>query len=206
MALRSRQKSSSNPDGERVAPVTSAPSPGLGKAHRHENSDGISTHQGADRDRLAETLAKSAREGQASIQMRRILESASRPNPADIFRQEVVTVASVARLVLQRRLHEATSALREVENAQAYTPPLLPVRIRVVRAEHLPQPLTYLEMEILKLMAQGFTNPQMSAHCKIALSTTRRHVRNVLKKLGAKHRVEELRRACSLGLVHSYIS
>jgi DNA-binding CsgD family transcriptional regulator len=167
MALRSPQKPSPNPHEEPVASALPGSSSACEPVHRNRDSDALSAYQFADRD----GLVKAAREWQDSLGMRRLLESASRLDPAHVC-----------------------------------TPPTPPVKTRMVCADRLPQPLTCCEMEILALMARGFTNPEIGTHCKIAPSTTRWHISNVLKKLGAKRRVEALQRASSLGLIHSYIS
>lgn len=115
-----------------------------------------------------------------------------------------MVTAYVARLVVDRRRREAASASGEIAIAHGHVPGV-PVRIRVVQVDRLPQPLTCREMEILTLMAQGVTNQEIGAHCGIASSTTQRYTRNILRKLGAKRRIEALRRAHSLGLIHSCI-
>lgn len=48
--------------------------------------------------------------------------------------------------------------------------------------------LTGREREVLSLMVRGHTNPQIACGLRLGLPTIRTHVRNILRKLGAKSR------------------
>ena len=61
--------------------------------------------------------------------------------------------------------------------------------------------VTAREMEVLRLVADGFTNPQISERLSISLSTVNHHVHNILDKLGAKTRTEAVAIAVREGLV-----
>ena len=63
-------------------------------------------------------------------------------------------------------------------------------------------PVTAREMEVLRLLADGLTNPQISRRLFISLSTVNHHVHNILEKLGAKTRTEAVAIAVRDGLVH----
>jgi len=52
------------------------------------------------------------------------------------------------------------------------------------------EPLTKREQEILILMAQGKTNPQIAEQLTISPSTVHFHVHNILSKLQAQTRTE----------------
>jgi DNA-binding NarL/FixJ family response regulator len=54
--------------------------------------------------------------------------------------------------------------------------------------------LTKRELEVLDLMAQGATNAQIGDRLFIAMSTVQTHVKNVLRKLGARNRTEAVAR------------
>lgn len=51
--------------------------------------------------------------------------------------------------------------------------------------------LTPRELEIVPLLAQGYTNPQIAAVCGITRETVKSHVGNILNKLaiGSRHDV-----------------
>jgi DNA-binding NarL/FixJ family response regulator len=61
--------------------------------------------------------------------------------------------------------------------------------------------VTVREMEVLRLVADGLTNPQISRGLSISLSTVNHHIHNILDKLGAKTRTEAVAIAVREGLV-----
>jgi len=61
--------------------------------------------------------------------------------------------------------------------------------------------LTGREQEILELVAQGLTNPQIANKLVISVSTVNFHVHNLLDKLGAKTRTEAVAIASREGLI-----
>ena len=50
------------------------------------------------------------------------------------------------------------------------------------------KPLTNREVEVMKLIARGFTNSEIAAKLFIASSTTKNHIAHILDKLGARSR------------------
>ena len=65
----------------------------------------------------------------------------------------------------------------------------------------LAEPLTGREVEVLGLMAQGRTNPQIARELVIARPTAKTHVERVIRKLGASDRTQAVVRAIDLGIV-----
>lgn len=61
--------------------------------------------------------------------------------------------------------------------------------------------LTSREVEVLRLIAQGHTNKQISERLRISIRTVETHRANIISKLGIKSRVELLRFATQNGLV-----
>ena len=61
--------------------------------------------------------------------------------------------------------------------------------------------LTEREMEVLALIVDGMTNPQISDKLVISLSTTKTHVHNILQKLYAESRAKAVSTAMKEGLV-----
>jgi NarL family two-component system response regulator LiaR len=61
--------------------------------------------------------------------------------------------------------------------------------------------LTPRELEVLRLVAAGLTNSQISKRLVISISTANFHVHNILDKLGAKTRTEAVAIAVREGLV-----
>jgi DNA-binding NarL/FixJ family response regulator len=61
--------------------------------------------------------------------------------------------------------------------------------------------LTDRELEILKLVAQGFSNPEIAGRLFLAEGTVKNYVTNILQKTGAKDRTEAAVKGKSLGWV-----
>ena len=62
-------------------------------------------------------------------------------------------------------------------------------------------PLTPREQEVLKLVAEGYTNKEIAATLVISDKTVERHRANILDKLGMRDRVELTRYAIRHGLI-----
>jgi len=62
-------------------------------------------------------------------------------------------------------------------------------------------PLTPRELEVVKLIAEGYTSEEMAEMLFISKKTVDRHRANVLEKLGMRNRVELTRYAIRTGLV-----
>jgi DNA-binding CsgD family transcriptional regulator len=62
-------------------------------------------------------------------------------------------------------------------------------------------PLTEREMEVLALLAEGMTNPEIGARLHISPKTAARHRENIMSKLGLHNRTELVKYAIQIGLV-----
>jgi DNA-binding NarL/FixJ family response regulator len=71
------------------------------------------------------------------------------------------------------------------------------------RPEPLDEPLTARETEILQLLAQGRTNPQIAGEFVVSPGTVKNHVRHIIAKLGVSDRTQAAVRAIELGLLTS---
>lgn len=65
----------------------------------------------------------------------------------------------------------------------------------------LPEPLSAREMEVLGLLAEGFSNQEIASHLVVALSTVKTHVHHLYAKLQAPDRLRAVTRARKLGLL-----
>ena len=81
----------------------------------------------------------------------------------------------------------------------------LPVEISAsmlpAAAEILEENLTPREIEVLEMLAEGWSNKQIAGHLKISEHTAKFHVNSILNKLGAGTRTEAVMRALRRGLV-----
>ena len=106
---------------------------------------------------------------------------------------------------------KAESLLEEsLATAQVLGMVPLTQRIEACRARLVSQPgsapaypdgLTQREVEVLRLLAQGRSNSQISEELVVAEGTTRRHVANIYEKIGVANRAEATRYALRQGLL-----
>jgi LuxR family maltose regulon positive regulatory protein len=68
-------------------------------------------------------------------------------------------------------------------------------------SQSLIDPLSERELEVLRLVAEGFSNREVSKRLFVALDTVKGHNRNIYQKLQVKRRTEAVARARELGLI-----
>jgi LuxR family maltose regulon positive regulatory protein len=83
----------------------------------------------------------------------------------------------------------------EQKNADEPHPPTAP------RAQSLIEPLSDRELEVLRFIAQGLSNREISERLFLALITVKGHNRNIFRKLQVRRRTEAVARARELGLL-----
>jgi LuxR family transcriptional regulator, maltose regulon positive regulatory protein len=69
------------------------------------------------------------------------------------------------------------------------------------QALSLVEPLSQRELEVLRLLAGGLSNPEIASQLYIAVSTVRTHCKNIYGKLGVRRRWDAVQRAQELGLI-----
>src|ERR1051325_3134188 len=65
----------------------------------------------------------------------------------------------------------------------------------------LVEPLTRREQQVLRLLAEGYTGPEIAAQITVTLSAVKFHIQNVYSKLGANSKRQAVARATELGLL-----
>jgi LuxR family transcriptional regulator, maltose regulon positive regulatory protein len=68
-------------------------------------------------------------------------------------------------------------------------------------AQSLIEPLSRRELEVLRLIAQGLSNQEMSERLVLALETVKGHNKKIFGKLQVQRRTEAVARARELGLL-----
>jgi LuxR family transcriptional regulator, maltose regulon positive regulatory protein len=68
------------------------------------------------------------------------------------------------------------------------------------RAAHLIEPLSDRELEVLQWMAGGASNKDISEALTIAVTTAKKHVSNIIRKLGVDNRTQAVAKGRTLGL------
>lgn len=61
--------------------------------------------------------------------------------------------------------------------------------------------LSSRELEVLKLMVEGQSNPEIAATLHLSLNTVKTHVRSILNKFGVDHRIQAAVCALRQGLI-----
>ena len=102
-------------------------------------------------------------------------------------------------------------AIRAAAHGESFLQPSIAAKVlaeftRLERSAPTPppalvEPLSERELEILRLLATGDSNKQISAALYIAEGTVKNHVTNILGKLGARDRTQAALRARELGLL-----
>jgi LuxR family maltose regulon positive regulatory protein len=72
-----------------------------------------------------------------------------------------------------------------------------------VSSQPLIEPLSEREIEVLRLIAEGLTNPEIAARLYLSLNTVKVHTRNINGKLGVNNRMQATARARALGILPS---
>jgi DNA-binding NarL/FixJ family response regulator len=67
--------------------------------------------------------------------------------------------------------------------------------------EHLPEPLSERELEVLRLLAQGASNRQIAAQLFLAEGTVKNYISSILDKLGVDDRTQAALRARELKIL-----
>lgn len=120
------------------------------------------------------------------------------------------TIKSGAQGYLLKNLEpeELFSTIRGALRGEATVSPLMATKMLQefsrhigTKEEHLRSHLTEREKEVLRLIARGASNSEISARLCISESTARNHVHNILEKLHLRNRVEAAIYAIDHGLL-----
>ncbi len=91
------------------------------------------------------------------------------------------------------------ASLRTKQNPSVFLSSLLqaylPEEEPMFREKNFSYNLTRRELDVLELMAQGYTNKQIATRLFLALDTVKGHTRNIFAKLNVKNRVQAIKTA-----------
>ena len=104
---------------------------------------------------------------------------------------------------------QVVQAMRQVLQGESPLPPGLATQLlqRLLTEgsqrsqEQLVEPLTGREEEVLRLLAEGLTNPEIAYQLQLSLATVKVHVGHIIAKLGVSDRTQAVVRAIHLGLL-----
>ena len=116
--------------------------------------------------------------------------------------------AGASGYVLKRAAdEELIEAVRSVASGKSYLPAITQstlVREWLDRGDEAPRdPLTPREQDVVKLIAEAYTNKQIGEILNVSEKTVESHRANVLAKLGMRDRVELVRYAIRRGLIEA---
>ena len=113
-----------------------------------------------------------------------------------------IRAGAIGYVLKDTRGEELKSAVRAAAQGQVYLSPQAAARlIREMRAPAAPGTLTERESEVLRLLALGLANKDISHELGIGQGTVKTHVSNVLAKLGVQSRTQAALQAIHMGLV-----
>ena len=148
--------------------------------------------------------------------LRRLRERGSLP-PAlilttfddDAMLFEAVRAGAKGWLLKDVSLERLTSAIRTLAEGGTCIEPVITERIVraldgsgvAFEAAALPEPLTDREKTILRFLAGGYSNREISDLLKISDGTVKNHISSVLAKLGVRDRTRAVLKAIDIGLI-----
>lgn len=123
--------------------------------------------------------------------------------PRSVFDETPGLIPIIAAALKQRKLHHLLPSgyLSKFESVLGSRPAPDAVASPRRRANLPLEPLTDREIDMLRLLAQGLSNQEISTRSQIALSTAKWHLKNVFAKLDVSTRTGALARARELQLI-----
>jgi two-component system NarL family response regulator len=115
----------------------------------------------------------------------------------DVYR--AVQAGALGYLLKSAPREELLAAIRTVAAGERYLPPELAQRLagRVAGSD-----ISEREVEVLRLISAGRSNKEIGAALHIAEDTVKRHVSNILTKLGVSDRAQAATEAIRRGFLH----
>jgi DNA-binding NarL/FixJ family response regulator len=113
-----------------------------------------------------------------------------------------VRAGAIGYLLKDTRAPELRRAIKAAAAGQVQLSPNAAARLmREVREPERPEPLSERELEVLRLLARGLANKEISRDLGIAEKTVKTHVSNILGKLGVQSRTQAALYAGRVGVV-----
>jgi len=125
------------------------------------------------------------------------------------FIRSAVTLGVDGYVLKNGRASELIDAVRAVMKGGSYFSP--PVAKEIAEQLRTPdkgraEPFSVLsarEREVLQLIAEGLSNPEIASRLYLSLNTVKVHSRNIYGKLGVHNRMQAVARARALGILPS---
>jgi NarL family two-component system response regulator LiaR len=116
---------------------------------------------------------------------------------------DAVRAGALGYLSKNARRSDFANAIRSVAQGEPWLPPEITRRLlgRLTESNRPAEPLTPREIDILRLVARGYSNQRIADTIYLAEVTVRSHVSRILGKLGLTNRVEAALWALREGVV-----
>ena len=122
---------------------------------------------------------------------------------------EAVKAGARGYLLKDVSLEQLTDAIRSVAQGETFIGPAVTERVlrglertrRDFDALSPPDTLTRRELEILRLMAGGYSNREIAGALSVAEGTVKNHASTILSKLGVRDRTRAVLKALELGYI-----
>ncbi len=106
---------------------------------------------------------------------------------------------------LQKMLAQISKKARLEPSLSAYVGKLLsafePARAKPARSAGMREQLTERELEVLRCMAEGLSNPQIAARLVLSTNTLKAHAQNIFQKMDVHNRLQAVTKAKELGVI-----
>ena len=113
-----------------------------------------------------------------------------------------IRAGAIGYLLKDARSDALRSAIKAAAAGQIQlSPQVSAYLLREIREPENPDQLTERELDVLRLLAQGYANKEIAATLHVAEDTVKTHVRHILMKLGVQSRTQAMLAAMRLGLV-----
>jgi DNA-binding NarL/FixJ family response regulator len=139
-----------------------------------------------------EYLLEAVRAGAAGY----VLKEAAKPELLEAVRKVLSGESPLNQMLAMRLLR----SLADEGNRRTEQPVPEPAKKR--QKEALSETLSPREFDVLRLLAQGQTNRQISQKLSIAVTTAKNHVQHIISKLGVSDRTQAAVKAIQLGLIY----
>ncbi len=115
---------------------------------------------------------------------------------------EALRVGAIGYLLKDTRAAELRTAIKAAAAGQVQlSAQASSYLLGALRMPERPEPLTPREMDVLRLLAHGQSNKEISRTLHLVEETVKSHVRHILAKLGVQSRTQAVLAAIQLGIV-----
>lgn len=113
-----------------------------------------------------------------------------------------IRAGAIGYLLKDTEAEELVRAIHLAASGQVHlSPKAAELLMREVRSPESPEVLTDREVEVLRLIARGFSNRRIAEHLTLSEKTVKTHVSNILGKLNLLSRTQAALYAIQIGLV-----